>query len=520
MRLVGIGLLAFVLAGLLILLGRGGAFDAGINKLSGDKQQFSNYERTVKRGFNISGTDVFTADHDSSVPAILSGMPSYAKQTYRMPVDSRPVSGQYALVFSSRAAEGIEGVLRVSINGIKRADILLDQSRSLKTVKIELTASELSSAALNIGLSLQGRGAIPQCSPDESIAAVVEIKPESGLRLKLAKPLETTRDRLVLWGGRIPVSWDARKANADTLKSIMHSARLVQKGYSVHFDKDGLDTIALSKLSGEADAYGHVVAHSAFPIALTSNINNRGLKKFARQTSWRYNYNAKDMPDHALPSALDMKLTVGPTGHNISHDVAVTLNGHMLFSRRLSPQTDRINQSIKLPARLHKTANTVEISLTKSGSGGKCFGTSTQSVAELLPDTVLRGGGQKAADNLSILREKLLSSGTATLTGEMQTAVDAQAAAQLLGQLEPRSLTFVKDPAATNIRVIIGDVIAALGEQDAKADDWIVYRSGDRESGIVAMPVKDMPTLSGPAVALLISLSDNEAGVGASGQSG
>ncbi len=521
MRLVGVGLLAFVLAGLLILLGRGGAFEAGMDKLTGDKQQqFSDYERSVQRGFNISGINVFTAGQDSSAPAILSGMPSYAKQTYRMPVDSRPVSGQYELVFSSRAAEGVEGVLRVSINGIKRADILLDRSQSLKTVKIELTASELSSAALNVGLSLQGRGAIAQCSPDDSIAAVVEIKPESGLRLKLAKPVETTRDRLVLWGGRIPVSWNVRNTNADTLKAIMHGARLVQKGYSLHFGQEGLDSMALSKLSGEADAYGEAFAHSAFPIALANNIGNRGLKKFARQTSWRYNYSVTDLPGQTLPSALDMNLTVGPTGHNTSYDVTVTLNDHMLFSRRLSPQTERISQSIKLPTRLHEAANEVEISLATTDPDHNRCGTGTQSIAELLPDTVLRGGGQKAVDNLSILRKKLLSAQTVTLTGDIHTGVDAQAVAQLVGQLEPRSLSFVKDPAAANIRVIIGDVAGALTKQDAKADDWIVYRSADRDSGIVAMPVGDITMLSGPAVALLISLSDKETGPDSPGHGG
>tara|TARA_R110000824_G_scaffold11585_3_gene50650 strand:- start:17709 stop:19271 length:1563 start_codon:yes stop_codon:yes gene_type:complete len=517
MRLIGVGLLAFVLAGVLILLGQGGAFKTGWNKLSGnDQQQFADYEGTEERGSDASGTNVFTTGQDTDTPLILSGLPSYAGQLFRLPVDSRPAKGRYELVFSSRVADGVEGVLRVSINGIKRADILLNQSKVQQKVEIELTASELSSAALDVGLSLQGRGPIAQCSTDDSIAAVVEIKPESGLRLELAKPVDTTRDRLALWGGRVPVLWN-NKGNADSLVTIVHAARLVQKGYSLHFGKNGLDSIALNKLSGEAKNYGEAFVGAAYPIPITGNNVNRGVRKFDRQTSWRYHYNVKDLPDQLLPSALDMRLTVGPTGNDARYDLTVTLNEHMLLSRRLTTQTERISQSILLPAALHQSENKVEISLATADANLNRCGTDTQSVAELLPETVLRGGGQRASDNLSILRTKLHAVGTIALIGDINTAVDAQAVAQLLGQLEPRGLSFVKGRTASSIRIIIGDIGAAISKQGARPTDWIVYRSLDRNTGFVARPVGEIQALTGPAVALLISISDSDSSASASG---
>ncbi|WP_417592189.1 hypothetical protein [Parasphingorhabdus sp.] len=521
MRLIGVGLLAFLLAGVLVLLGQGGAFRAGWNKVTGaEKQQFSDYQGAEERGSDTSGTNVFSPGQYSDTPLILSGMPSYTGQLFRLPIDSRPTSGRYGLVFSSRVSEGVEGVLRVSINGMKRADILLNQSKVEQKVEIELTPTELSSPVLDVSLSLQGRGPIAQCSIADSIAAVVEIKPESGLRLSLAKPVNSTRDRLALWGDRVPVLWNEKKRNADDLTKIVHAARLVQKGYSLHFGKNGLDSAALSTLSGEAKNNAGSYVTAAYPIPITGRNINSGIRKFDHQTSWRYHYNVKNLPGQTLPSALDMRMAVGPTGNDARYDLTVTLNDHILFSRRLSAQTERINQSIALPAGFHQSDNKMEISLATTDANLNLCGAETPSVAELLPETVLRGGGEKISDNLSFVRTQLHAADTVALLGETDTAVDAQAIAQLLGLLDPRGLSFVKGKMPTNIRILAGDIAAAIVEKRARPTDWIIYRSLDRNIGIVVQRVREIDTLNAPAVALLVSLSDNGTDNNMSGNAG
>ncbi|WP_339824361.1 hypothetical protein [uncultured Parasphingorhabdus sp.] len=510
MRLIGVGLLAFLLAGVLVLLGQGGAFKTGWSKLSGsDQLQFSDYEGAAERGSVTSGTDVFTTGQNTDIPLILSGLPSYTGQIFRLPINARPVKGRYQLVFSSRVSDGVEGVLRVSINGIKRADILLNQSKVQQKVEIELTATELSSEALDVGLSLQGRGPIAQCSVDDSIAAVVEIKPESGMRLELSKPVDTTRDLLALWGDRVPVLWNAKNDNADELVTIVHAARLVEKGYSLQFGTNGLDSTALNKLSGEAKSRGKSFVGAAYPIAIADTSINRGTRKFDRRTSWRYHYNAKDLPEQILPSALDMRLAVGPTGNDASYDLTVMLNDHMLFSRRLPAQTERISQSLLLPAKHQQSENKLEISLAKADLNLNRCGTETQSMAELLPETMLRGGGEKASGNLSILQAQLRAANMVALVGDINTAVDAQAVAQLLGQLEPRGLSFVKGTSGANIRIVIGDLAAGIAKKGAQPTDWVIYRSMDRNVGIVVRPASQIEALTAPAIALLISIPSN-----------
>ena len=91
MRMMGVGLLAFLLAGLLILLGQSGAFGTAWDRMTGrDRQQFDDYQAAVAANFDVEGRDVFAAHSDIGSPMILSGLPSYLGTTHRLPVDSRP----------------------------------------------------------------------------------------------------------------------------------------------------------------------------------------------------------------------------------------------------------------------------------------------------------------------------------------------------------------------------------------------------------------------------------------------
>ena len=204
-----------------------------------------------------------------------------------------------------------------------------------------------------------------------------------------------------------------------------------------------------------------------------------------------------------------MRLAVGPTGNDASYDLTVMLNDHMLFSRRLPAQTERISQSLLLPAKHQQSENKLEISLAKADLNLNRCGTETQSMAELLPETMLRGGGEKASGNLSILQAQLRAANMVALVGDINTAVDAQAVAQLLGQLEPRGLSFVKGTSGANIRIVIGDLAAGIAKKGAQPTDWVIYRSMDRNVGIVVRPASQIEALTAPAIALLISIPSN-----------
>lgn len=509
MRLIGLGLLTFLLAGFLIFLGQSGAFSNAWSRVQGgSEQQFSDPQRVRAQTLDFSGKEVFASALDTKGPLIMSGLPSYSGQRFHLPTDARPVSGRYDLIFSSRIAEGLEGVLRVSINGIKRADILLSDDDNLgpnkkRKVSVELMASELATGVLDVGLSLQGRGPIAKCTPDDAIAAVVEIDADSGLRLTLSKPVETAKDKLALWGGRVPVAWLPGQSTADKTLSVIYAARLVQKGYSPYFIHKGIAGEQLARLVDEAAIYADFP--DAYPIPLIGESANRGTRKFDRQTSWRYRYRADTLPGKLLPSALEMHMALGPIGGDSQYNLVVTLNERMLFTQRITPQTERISQSIAMPAELQKAQNNLEITLVDTYRDELRCGSTSQSVAELLPETVLRGGGPPARDGLSELKALLLSGGDITFSALTTTPVDANAATGLLAALAPQKLTFVNKNGPVTMRLITGDIA-----KQVQAGDWIVYLSADLYEGYVARRNEEIDDLSGIAVALAVSVPDNQ----------
>jgi len=220
--------LALGLIGTLILLGQNGAFDSAWDRATGDETHLVQSAESVEfANFEVGGTNVFGASTSHGSPLILSGFPSFGSLQFNLPVDARPVSGRLDLDFTSLVAADVEGVLRVSINGEKRTDFLLQEGENERSLQLQLTSNDLTSSLLSVGLSLQGRGPIAECSVDDAIAAVVSIDGNSGLNLELADGATSARDRLSLWGDRFPVSWPAG-TNDDFGANTLRQAALLE----------------------------------------------------------------------------------------------------------------------------------------------------------------------------------------------------------------------------------------------------------------------------------------------------
>ena len=205
MRLWVICLQALLFIGLLIAIGQSGLFDTimGRNVRMGDPL-FEDYQRGSIPFIDVDGRDVFVAQSHPDNPLILSGFPAYASKLFRLPTDSRPLSGTYNIAFATDAVPDAEGALRISINGVKRADVVLNQGRFKRRAKIELTPAELASGQLEVKLALVGRGPMAECTPNEALAAVVTILPG---------PLSSCRDKNIAEGLRTSRNPDTDIAN-------------------------------------------------------------------------------------------------------------------------------------------------------------------------------------------------------------------------------------------------------------------------------------------------------------------
>ncbi|MEM7701690.1 MAG: hypothetical protein AAF251_07100 [Pseudomonadota bacterium] len=503
MRLAGLGVLALFLVGILIFLGQSGAFEGARGQTRGtETARFDNANETVLANLDIEGSAVFGAPVVQDTPLILSGLPAYAGMQFRLPIDARPSSGDFELFFTSLVAEDVEGVLRVSVNGVKRADYLLNEGEQTDSVQVQLTPLELASGVLNVGLSLQGRGPIAECTGDDAIAAVVNVSGASGLRLNLTDTPQTTRDRLALWGDRAPVV-----LGGSDVGSVLHQAAILsEKGYSPVISENGVSLDVLRSLAGEATQRDAFAVPAAYPIALSSDPVNEGLRKFTRRVNWRYVYDAADLPGGRLPSALDLRLQIGPVTKQLQRDVVVTLNDSLLFSRRVADGTERLNQSIAIPAAAQSRTNTLDISVSAYDAQDLRCGDIAQSVAQLLPETVLRGGDALLEGELAVLRAALSGAGNVSVDAQNLSSPDAAATIALLSALAPTQWEVSAGTKRALVRPVPNGAAAIRLDRETGMTHWIVHTPELGGDTIMAqrLPARDLESIDG--VALVVSV--------------
>ncbi|TIX50698.1 cellulose biosynthesis cyclic di-GMP-binding regulatory protein BcsB [Alteraurantiacibacter aquimixticola] len=517
MRIIGIGLLALLLIGTLVVLGQRGAFDDAWQRVTGEEaQEYQDQDRAAADSFDTSGRDVFAAPASVDGPIILSGLPSFANMTFHMPSEQRPVSGALELGFSSRVADGVEGALRVTVNGSRRAEYLLREGSATGELVIGLTAQDLASSVLDIGVSLQGRGVIAECSSDDSIAAVVEIEPATGLRLRLTGEPTSVGDRLALWGGRVPVEWSAGMADGERTSRIHQAAILFGKGYRPLFVESGLAGEELDNLAGQAGTNRLFAFPADAPVVLTSDPANRGVRRFGRRINWRYSYNDGELPEGMVTSALDLRLLASPARGGMDRDLTVTLNDRLLLSRRVPGDMERINQSIVIPAGLHGWDNTLDITLSADDGATQRCGEVAPSSAELLPETVLRLRPAAEGDlgPLLQLRRALSEAGQITLEVDELTAVDAEAAARLLARVGAADWVAAASGGEARVHILSGaDVSATVSSGgDATGRQWLVYLEAGSNGTVIARRLDNPPLGQPPALALLVTLPSALAG--------
>lgn len=496
MRIVGIGILAVILIGILIFIGQNGAFDGALNGGGdGEARRFEDQNASVLENFDIDGSTVFAAPDSTDSPIILSGLPSYAGLKFILPVDARPTSGDLNLAFTSLVAEDVEGVLRVSINGVKRADYLLNSGNQMDELQVQLTPRDLAAGTINVSLSLQGRGAITECTIDDAIAAVVNIDSKSGLRLNLSGEPTSARDQLALWGNRVPIEWS--QSNGNAVNIVRQAAILQSKGYRPIFAKDGVALDALTKVAKSAKRKNPLSIPATYPIAITSDSSNSGLRKFTRRVNWRYAYDVNDLPNKQLPTALDLRMQIGPVQSKIERDVVVSINDKLLFSKRLDSNAERFNQSIFIPAAAHSQKNIIDITMQAYDADNLRCGDIAQSIAELLPETTLRNGQISLSNDLEKLKSILSNKGNLALNIEGLSSPDANEAAYLLSELSPNSWKL--NQSANSKITVLTDSSKLSQYASSNNQQWLVYREEGSGAKInaVAIDKANLPSIGG-----------------------
>jgi len=254
---------------------------------------------------------------------------------------------------------------------------------------------------------------------------------------------------------------------ANTLKQ---AAVLEAKGYKPVFIPASSETQDLSILSSEAKSRGEGQSSIAYPIAWTNNPANRGLRKFSRKANWRYSYNVADLPGEYLPGQL--------------------------------------NQSIVIPASTQRQDNVIEISVSANDPNARACGDIAQSVAQLLPETVLRSSEARTTGLLQDVQDLVVEASTVMIDAEDLTVAEASAASHLIASLKPAG--WEVSPTATRARITVVSPRVSF-EQSQLSDDrthWLIYSDNGNAGQVIALPVGDEPVSQLRGVALLVSIGE------------
>jgi hypothetical protein len=482
MRMIGVGLLAFLLAGAAIAISYLDFWQRGwqqIEALADDRSLvFEGREPPYQAPAGTPTVAALRVEPEGAM--ILSGFPAYQSAEFLLPISARPLAGELRIDATVQAVAGAEGAMRVSVNGTRRGELLLHPGRSTSTLLIPLLPEELAGERVAVTFSLAGASPLPPCGLEAASPVVVEVESSSRLDLTLDRPLEDARDRVLTWGRQVRVGWADRLPAGERERRLALAADLARRGLPVSFvstgDRDGLDTEALRTLVA-SDFARPGDAEATWPVPVAADGANAGARRFVRGTTWRTRYEASAMPGGTYPSALGLSLVLGPLPDAEAWTVTATLNGRLVHTERAT--AGALSRHIPLPQAAQAAANAIEVSAFSSHDPeGVCNG-GPELVAEMTAASVLYGGGKAFSDGLTALHAALAGHDTIHVeVGAATVPADAALAARLIASAAPRGMT--PRPGPGDGRQVRARIIRPDAPLDAgsAAEQWLVWSEG------------------------------------------
>jgi hypothetical protein len=441
MRMIGIGLLGFLLAGVALLLSTMNLWEraqwAVLTKVNGPQLIFETPAAT--QASDEETAIVLRSSPDLSV--ILSGLPAYQGVTFNLPQNARPTSGYLQIDATLQVLSGVEGVLRVSIDNVRRGEMLLHPGAASRSLQVPLSPRDLAGEQLVVSFSLQGDGPAAMCQSDTGYAAIVEIETTSALHLTLDRPLKTVKDRVNAWGGVVRVGWPRWLDRKEQTRRLVLGTQFKQHDVpAVFLDEhvtDALTTIELREAFPILTNTRSPSDAATWPKQVAAKGANMGVRRFQNETRWRINIDLRDDPEMHIPSALDLRLKLGKQLTD-RWSVTVTLNGRLIHEDLLDQNTANYETYIPLPTKIITSSNVIEVTTTSTRTHEGTCARPIELVAEMLPETVLLAGDARFSDALSMLREHLSQLGGVSVgMASPLSAADADVASGLLAQVVP-----------------------------------------------------------------------------------
>ena len=510
MRLIGIGFLAFLLAGIAILLSSSAeirVFSRQVSEIfTGPQLRFEPLRDMPLAEGQFLGTVTRSAP---IAPIILSGFPSYQSATFHLPVNVRPISGHLEIEATTQIRSGAGGLLRISIGGRKRGEILLRPGDSKHRVIVDLFPHEVAQQTLVVAFSLLGEGPNSTCSIDSGFDSVVEIEPSSAVHLTFEQPLASLQDRVLSTGLQTRLAWNEDQTSR--VSSLLAGARLQRRGYLVSYatDDPALSVTEMSRLNQVSDP--PQISTDLHEFAWSDIFRPRssvfGLRKFRQRQTWRIQYEMGMARNLHLPDRLNLEMSLGQQASGHQWQVAVALNGRLVKHELFSNDISAVRMDIPLPADAHRIKNMIEVIATSTrSSSGKCD-LGPELFAEITPATNMVAGRRLLSEPLFDLQAELVRQTGWILRPDRQLSVaDAQVAAGMLAEILPEELPAGPSTSPSILHVLPPDSDYSAQVGGASGNVWIIHRNIENDR-VRIVPVADYRRVDTDGVYLLAVLS-------------
>ncbi|WP_404406418.1 hypothetical protein [Pelagibacterium halotolerans] len=390
----------------------------------------------------------------------LAGFPDRTQVRFPLPSGLDAQQGELNLTIRSDIADGGDGRLSVAVNGRPRGEIVLNEGIAEHKIDIAVERGDLLGAYLEVELAANGTTTGGQICPTSAVnsGAAITLAEQSVLTVETASPVE---------GGDVIVATMQQPFNVHLGETEMEQARAI--GLAHYLSRRGIDTVfsegdrtpalelvpeadeplttrdgdvvlaggaaGLRRIAALRASLPETVGWPAFAAdfdVTTTEVDFRGKRH------WRLQYDLAALENGMMPERLDVALKTGPLTPGSDWLVHVSLNGHLLESRRLDGQADVERWSVALPSSLQYISNALDIELVDTSSSDDVCEARLSVKAQLLPETRLVIADQQPERGWARLIRTIANAGSVVFeVDSLLNASQAMRATAMLSQFVP-----------------------------------------------------------------------------------
>ncbi|WP_282092026.1 cellulose biosynthesis cyclic di-GMP-binding regulatory protein BcsB [Epibacterium ulvae] len=435
----------------------------------------------------------------------LTSFPDFARARFDMPTSVLARSGEILLEIAGELNEGAEGVLRISVNGVRRTALALDEGRIQRKLVMPLNTRELASDQLTVSLSIEGRTPQVACTAEWNGGVALQVLPSSHLKLQLNDVVTDPLDKLLLAGAPTRLIWPSQTV-VDQAKTLGLAHRLHQNDRDLLFVEAQSGEFALTSddiaaLDAQLPDFEAGIDREYTDLA--AGLGQRRAQTFERETRFRMPFDLATLDGQV--KALDLEMQYASAEQNdASWLISVFLNDRLVHAEGTSAHTGVFQQRIALPNSYLASENFVTVTMQSGAEHQNLCATGVPSVVDVRrADLVLDEKTDQAAATRNL--RAALSGKVALLVPSAVSTYDAQIAFETLKGLSALGFDMQfsagDETAETRVSVITPDKLPSVLTEAGESVSWLVYLAREDNNRLVVvskteaakLPIRHMP---------------------------